>query len=225
MFQPRAVPYDVYCEGGIDASKRSALWIHLSGAVAKREQAGAGYYESLLRLVTSVSTPILSTSITHQTLTDTAHPTSQTPTEENKEQIEKDITRTGVDDVDQQLVLRNVLMAYSCRNSHVVGYCQVIGFAPLVMVAPHTPNLPSFVRVSLLQGMNFVARILIQVIKDEEWVFWVFASIVGGCPSSSSSASRYTPLPLHVSMCLACSHPPWGMPPFVAPCFRKHPCE
>ena len=86
-------------------------------------------------------------------------------------------------------------MAYSCRNSHVVGYCQVIGFAPLVMVAPHTPNLPSFVRVSLLQGMNFVARILIQVIKDEEWVFWVFASIVGGCPHPPPPPLDHPPPP------------------------------
>ncbi|KAI5074731.1 hypothetical protein GOP47_0010692 [Adiantum capillus-veneris] len=115
---------------GIPPILRPKVWLVVSGASKKRSAAPDSYFQDLC--------------VAGQGRTSAA-----------VKQIDHDLARTfpshpWLDSPEGQVSLRNVLVAYSLRDSNV-GYCQ---------------------------GMNFVAGLLLLVMRREEEAFWMLAVLL-----------------------------------------------
>ncbi|MCO5579246.1 hypothetical protein L7F22_033100 [Adiantum nelumboides] len=115
---------------GIPSTLRPKVWLVVSGAAKKRSAAPDSYFQDLCVAGHGRTSAAI-------------------------KQIDHDLARTfpshpWLDSPEGQASLKNVLVAYSLRDSHV-GYCQ---------------------------GMNFVAGLLLLVMKREEEAFWMLAVLL-----------------------------------------------
>lgn len=125
-------PIDKMLRIGVPAEERKKVWMLFSGA-----QRNMGMYPTMFGELLSL-----------------AHQAQGEENAEARRQIELDLPRTfplhkGLDTPEGTDALRNVLLAYSFRNS-AVGYCQ---------------------------SMNFIAAVLLLYVKQEP-AFWLLATLI-----------------------------------------------
>jgi hypothetical protein len=143
---------------GIPPVLRPKVWFSLSGAAKKKSTVPESYYSDLTKAVEGMVTPAT-------------------------RQIDHDLPRTfpghpWLDTPEGHAALRRVLVGYSFRDSDV-GYCQV-------HACPFFPSPFSQFQISLylnqcrflLQGLNYVAALLLLVMKTEEDAFWMLAVLL-----------------------------------------------
>ncbi|CAN8260083.1 unnamed protein product [Cochlearia groenlandica] len=140
---------------GIPPVLRPKVWFSLSGAAKKKSTVPDSYYTDLSKAVDGMVTPAT-------------------------RQIDHDLPRTfpghpWLDTPEGHAALRRVLVGYSFRDSDV-GYCQVthLSFADLDDMGFRL-NQCWFCRV---QGLNYVAALLLLVMKTEEDAFWMLAVLL-----------------------------------------------
>lgn len=79
-----------------------------------------------------------------------------------------------LDSPEGQASLRRVLVGYSFRDSNV-GYCQVTVFVAGFLILHSNCNSRW---TPCLQGLNYVAALLLLVMKTEEEAFWMLAVLL-----------------------------------------------
>ncbi|KAH9793548.1 Rab-GAP TBC domain-containing protein [Citrus sinensis] len=149
---------------GIPPVLRPKVWFSLSGAAKKKSTVPESYYNDLTKAVEGKVTPAT-------------------------KQIDHDLPRTfpghpWLDTPDGHATLRRVLVGYSFRDSDV-GYCQFdlsevavcsILLPVLLLVEPYCIHRTSC--SCDCWGLNYVAALLLLVMKTEEDAFWMLAVLL-----------------------------------------------
>ncbi|KAF8409660.1 hypothetical protein HHK36_005738 [Tetracentron sinense] len=141
---------------GIPPVLRPKVWLSVSGAAKKRSTVPESYYNDLTKAVEGKVTPAT-------------------------RQIDHDLPRTfpghpWLDTPEGHAALRRVLVGYSFRDSDV-GYCQV-GSISLGVNVNLLQWLNPKIMVKAMQGLNYVAAMLLLVMKTEEDAFWMLAVLL-----------------------------------------------
>ncbi|KAH9606145.1 hypothetical protein KSS87_006881 [Heliosperma pusillum] len=136
---------------GIPPVLRPKIWFALSGAAKKKSTVPDSYYDDLIKATEGMSTA--ATKQIDQVISICNNNIS--PTSSNATAYSEDLPRTfpghtWLDTTEGHGALRRVLVGYSFRDSYV-GYCQ---------------------------GLNYVAALLLLVMKTEEEAFWMLAVLL-----------------------------------------------